>query len=718
MTDIRARYQRLEPLIDRALELDETARDRFLALCAEIHPDLIADLRRALASDDDLPNLGQLAAEITSERPTDRRGLRAGAWQLLEKIGQGGMGTVYLAERADGSFDKRVAIKLLRGEDPRFKEQLERERRMLARLDHPGIARLIDGGVMPDGQPWLVMELADGEDLDVWLRRTKPSLRQRLEVFITICKAVSYAHGELVVHRDLKPGNIRVTSDDGVKLLDFGIAKLLSPDASAGSTRHIALTPEFAAPEQLLGSAVTVRTDVYALGTLLYLLLAGRSPHPRFDGNWAGYIEHITQVDAVAASDTAAAADPGGVALAAAQLRGDLDAILVKALAREPGQRYASVDSLAQDVRRYLLDRPVLARTATWQYRSGKWLRRNWGIAGLLGGIIVTLGGGIVAMEWQAQGLVTERDAAHLELSRSRAVGSNLAAVLRRLGAAPKGAEAQEQRATMIAALDEIHQQNEGGPEARQQMLLTLAGAFLDAGDDEVAGQVLSRFQTRSDAAGLQAQAHIYRASLASRRGQQQEADMEMVAGLNLLQVPSGQNSRDLAMVHPALLRYFAGATEPAAALLQTERAYALYAEYLSPGDAKRLELRMVMAQLLARHGLQDAARLNLDAVVDRLDSGGPTVRNLLATALCERGIMSRRRAQSALADAQRCVEIRRAALGENHWETLEAVALYASLQEQGKMSVGAKQAVAALQSTLGPNHPRVQRAQGWFAPE
>ena len=173
MTDLNARFARLEPLIDRTLELEGEARERFLALCGEIHPDLIADLRRALTPDDGLPALGALAQEITQERTTDRRGLRAGPWRLLEKLGQGGMGTVYLAERADGAFDKRAAMKLLRSDDSRFKEQLERERRVLARLDHPGIARLIDGGVLDNGQPWLVMELAEGEELDAWLRRMR-----------------------------------------------------------------------------------------------------------------------------------------------------------------------------------------------------------------------------------------------------------------------------------------------------------------------------------------------------------------------------------------------------------------------------------------------------------------------------------------------------------------------------------------------------------------
>lgn len=388
MTDINARFARLEPLIDRALELEGSARERFLALCADIYPDLGADLRRALAEDDELPALGGLAAEVTRGRVTDRRGLRVGSWRLDERIGQGGMGSVYRAERADGAFDMQVAIKLLRGEDPRFREQLERERRLLARLDHPGIARLIDGGVLDDGQPWLAMELAAGQDLDRWLA-ANPPLRVRLEVFLSICDAVASAHAARIVHRDLKPSNIHVTGEGQVKLLDFGIAKLLAHDAGDGVTRHLALTPEYAAPEQLGGGVVTQRTDVYALGALLHLLLTGRSPHPPFDGNWVAYADHVARVEPDPASRIAASSPRSPVALPAECLRGDLDAIVARALRRDPAQRYDSACTLAQDVRRHLQDAPVAARPQTWRYIAGKWRRRHAAAVALLGFVVL-----------------------------------------------------------------------------------------------------------------------------------------------------------------------------------------------------------------------------------------------------------------------------------------------------------------------------------------
>lgn len=395
MSDVPTRFRRLEPLLDRALELEGARREQFLQLCGEIHPDLIHELRSALEPDADLPALGGLAAELTRERTTDRRGLRVGAWRLLEKIGRGGMGTVYLAERADGAFEKRVAVKLLRGGDPRFRQQLERERQLLARLDHPGITRLIDGGVLDDGQPWLAMELAGGESLDLWLERTRPTLAARIAVFLAICDAVAAAHAEQLVHRDLKPGNIRVLGEGSVKLLDFGIAKLLAPDQPSASTLHVALTPEYAAPEQLAGGTITPRTDVYALGALLHMLLTGHSPHPRFDGNWVTYLEQVRRIDPESTSRSAAQAPIGGLALPAECLRGDLDAIVAKALAPDPAQRYADVAALAEDLRRHLGDHPVLARAHTWRYRSGKWLRRRARVLGVLAVFLLILAGTI-----------------------------------------------------------------------------------------------------------------------------------------------------------------------------------------------------------------------------------------------------------------------------------------------------------------------------------
>lgn len=664
MNDLNARFARLEPLIDRALELEGDAREKFLALCGEIHPDLIADLRRALTPDDGLPALGALAQEITQERTTDRRGLRAGPWRLLEKLGQGGMGTVYLAERADGAFDKRAAMKLLRSDDTRFKEQLERERRVLARLDHPGIARLIDGGVLDNGQPWLVMELAEGEELDAWLKRMRPSRPRRLEVFLAVCDAVSYAHSALVVHRDLKPGNIRVAADGTVKLLDFGIAKLLSPDNAGAKTRHIALTPGFAAPEQLAGEGVTARTDVYALGALLYLLLTGRSPHPPFDGNWVDYIEHINRVDAEPASCTAARL--GGLALPPTQLRGDLDAIAAKALRRDPVERYVSVDAMAQDVRRHLDGRPVLARPQTWQYRSGKWLRRHWGIAALLGGIGLALGSGIAGTAWQARHAAAERDAARLEAQRSQAVRDYLALMFRNTGG-----ENASARAVLATAVDDIERRFVGDPQTRQQVLLTLAEIYLYIGDYPAAESLLSRFQTLEQGdtpTVLRARSHIYLSTIASRRGQPQQACEEVARVFPLLdenRVDHLRTHADALSARGACRRLLGDTT---GATSDYETALAMFSREDVGDDVSRAAGHTNLAALWIQLGrnldaeneLQAALRIYARSGRERsLDAA--TALNNLAVSVLNRG--DPRGASEWL---QRALETQRAASGES----------------------------------------------------
>ena len=523
------RFRRLEPLLDRALELEGKARDDFIASCAAIYPDLIGDLRRALSLDDtSLPGLGDLAAEAVrdqrGERSTDRRNLRAGPWQLIEKLGRGGMGTVYRAQRADGAFDKQVAVKLLRGQDLRFKDHLERERQLLARLEHPAIARLIDGGVLKDGQPFLVMELAEGHDLDKWCKQKQPSLERRLRVFIDICAAVAEAHSHLIVHRDLKPSNIRVADDDSVKLLDFGIAKLLDPDIKRGETRSVALTPEYAAPEQLDGGVITTRTDVYALGALLYLLLTGRSPHPHFDGNWAAMIEAVCQHDAAPPSQKLR---DGTAPFAANELRGDLDAICLKALSRNPQSRYATAETLAGDVERHLDGRPVQARPWSWTYRSSRWFRRNWLAASLGLSAFILLAGAAGLLAWQSHRIATERDAAVLEARRSEAVRNYLLLMFRNAAEQSPDTEQLRARDLLDQSADQIEDVFGSDPITGQAVLSALGELYVLLDDYAGAEPLLRRFLDREDGrspTSTRARARIDMGTVLMRTGKPAEA--------------------------------------------------------------------------------------------------------------------------------------------------------------------------------------------------
>jgi eukaryotic-like serine/threonine-protein kinase len=350
------------------------------------------------------------AASVASEPAEDRiqqpGGEIAGSFRLIELLGRGGMGEVYLGERADGRFDQKVAVKLVkRGMDSReILRRFARERRILARLQHPGIARLLDGGETHDGRPYFVMERVEGERITDYCRTHSLPLEERLRLVASCCEAVDAAHRALVVHRDLKPSNLLVTFDGQVKLLDFGIAMLLGEhDAASHLTGpgSRVLTAAYAAPEQILGGDVTVATDVFALGVVLYELLTGALPFDRRATSpveLAARVEHETaEPPSTAARHTAVSGDDGVERDRwARRLRGDLDTIIAKALAHEPERRYHSAAALAEDLRRYLTSRPVTARPDTRGYRLRKFVvRHRLGVAatGLVtAAVLVALG--------------------------------------------------------------------------------------------------------------------------------------------------------------------------------------------------------------------------------------------------------------------------------------------------------------------------------------
>lgn len=331
-----------------------------------------------------------------------------GSYRVLRRLSRGGMGDVYRAERADGAYDAAVAVKLLRaGVDAEtLAARFRRERQILARLNHPNIARLLDGGSSADGIPYLVMELVDGESLIAYADGHGLDLDARLDLFATVCDAVAYAHRNLVVHRDLKPANILVTADGTVKLLDFGIGKLLEDDGDAGLTRTglLPMTPAYAAPEQVLGEPVTTATDAYALGVVLYELLTGSRPHDRDTRPLtalAGAVE--TEVTTRPSETLRRRGGDSRTQRTARALRGDLDTIVLAALRRRPERRYPSADALAEDLRRYREGRPIRARPDTAGYRARKFLRRHRLGVAAAGLVVLALTTGLTAALWQAR---------------------------------------------------------------------------------------------------------------------------------------------------------------------------------------------------------------------------------------------------------------------------------------------------------------------------
>lgn len=378
------RWLRLESLFEEALRLPPAERSGWLARACD-DKDLRAEVERMLGADQATGGGDFLAMAVrdavgTLSSGESREGQQVGAWRLIRELGRGGMGTVWLAERADGAYSAQVAIKFVRGAlgSAELERRFRAERQILADLRHPGIARLVDGGTAPDGTPFLVMEYVEGETITAYAVRHNLDLRQRLALFCAVCAAVQHAHRALVVHRDIKPSNILVSEGGVAKLVDFGIAKLLAEDASGDTTAPFRLmTPSYASPEQIRGERVTVATDVYSLGVVLYELLAGEQPFATPDRGVEAIQHRILQQDPAPPSAAAARAGGASSAVPARALTGDLDNIIMMALRKEPERRYPTVEHFADDVRRHLDGLPVLARPATPSYRMRKFLARH-----------------------------------------------------------------------------------------------------------------------------------------------------------------------------------------------------------------------------------------------------------------------------------------------------------------------------------------------------
>jgi len=399
------RWRVVDELFHRTVAQAVETRRAFLARECAGEDDLRRQVERLVIAHEaasdfmSTPAAGRALDLLTAAEPS-AAGAMVGPYRILRELGRGGMGTVYLAERADDQFHKHVAVKLItRGLDTeavlrRFRD----EREILAGLEHPNIARLLDAGTTVDGRPYVLMEYVDGLPIDRFCEQQGLTVEARLELFLRVCAAVSYAHQRLIVHRDIKPSNILVTSDGAPKLLDFGIAKMLdaanSDDTRATMVGARPMTPEYASPEYMRGLPTTTLSDVYSLGVLLYELLTGQLPF-QFDARTIEAIAHVLA--------TADPLRPSTVALGRrARLRGDLDTIALTALKRDRDQRYQSVDAVSEDVRRHLARRPILARKDAPWYRAVKFVRRNRVAAGAAAAIVVSLVGGFATSSWEA----------------------------------------------------------------------------------------------------------------------------------------------------------------------------------------------------------------------------------------------------------------------------------------------------------------------------
>ena len=465
MTMDAGRWSRVTELFEQATERPDAEREAWLAAVCD-DDGIRAEVTAMLAAYDTEPEFLEQptdAAGAMEEAVADALvGRRLGAYRLVRQIGRGGMGVVYEAQRDDQEFDRRAAVKVLPvWRSASFGERFRFERRVLAGLDHPGIARLIDAGTTPDGVTYVVLEYIDGQPVTTWCQGR--TIAEQVALAERICEAVTYAHQRLVIHRDLKPANILVTAEGQPKLLDFGIAALVADDgASRGTTRtgQHSFTPEFASPEQVRGERVTTATDVYSLGVLLYVMLTGRAPYSLSGLTPLQVIQTICDVDPPAPS---AGAPPQVQSL----LYGDLDAVLLKALRKHPADRYGSVAEFAADLRAWRTGHPVSAAPASMGYRARRFVSRNRKAVAAATAVVVALAAGGAATLWQARIAQLERDKAQ---NRFRQI--------------------QEFSRSLLFDVHDALRNVPGATEARR-LLLDRAVTFLDglaadAGDDPV----------------------------------------------------------------------------------------------------------------------------------------------------------------------------------------------------------------------------------------
>ncbi|MEW6207040.1 MAG: serine/threonine-protein kinase [Acidobacteriota bacterium] len=494
MEETSERYQKIKQLFNAAIDLDPEERLAFLDDASEGDQSVRLAVEKLLLAREqsegfiETPAVAFVAQSLLGE--TAER--RIGQYRIIREIGHGGMGTVYLAERDDDEYHKQVAIKVVRrGLDTRdILRRFRNERQILARLDHPNIARLLDGGTTSEGLPYFVMEHIEGLPLIEYCERNDISTTERLRLFRSVCSAVQFAHQNLVIHRDIKPGNILVTSDGTPKLLDFGIAKILEPAENDQATRteFRAMTPEYASPEQIKGETVTTSSDIYSLGVLLYQLLTGHRP----------YRLKTTTIDEITRAVCEQEAErPSSIIRKekenqklSRRLKGDLDNIVLKALRKEAERRYSSVEQFSEDLRRHLAGLPCIARKDTFAYRSAKFIRRNKVAVSAAALILMTLVAGIVTTFWQARRAERESRAATEERDRARreqAKAERINAFLQQMLAyanpswyAPGKGKARD--LTVLEALDEASRKIESElhdqPEIKAEIHTTIGDTY------------------------------------------------------------------------------------------------------------------------------------------------------------------------------------------------------------------------------------------------
>jgi tetratricopeptide (TPR) repeat protein len=716
------RWRLVSPHLDQALDLPTEERRWYLAALASDDPALAADLKLLLDEAQALRDEKYLEHDAQDLLAEPYLGQTFGAYELVRSLGAGGMGSVWLARRNDGQFEGTVAIKLL---SPALlgaagTSRFRREGTILARLKHPHIAQLIDAGVSAAGQPYLVLEYVEGEPIDRWCDERGLDVRSRVRLFLDVLDAVAHAHSCLVVHRDLKPSNVMVSKEGRVKLLDFGIAKLLAGDEAGGGaptqlTRDAGriFTPAFAAPEQITGESVTTATDVYALGALLYLLLARRHPTGSPGDSPVDLLRGILETEPGCLS--------GGVhdPRLRRELRGDLEIIVAKSLKKRPEERYASVTALAEDLRRFLAEEPILARADSLAYRARKFARRH---ARSLAAAALALAVLAAVVAFYGAELAGERDRVREEARKATQVSGFLSDLLSQADPYLAGHGEPTVRSLLDAGAARARKDLATQPEVQRETLALLGRIYVRRGAYEQARPLLEQAVALGRRT-LGPSRELARSlnDLGVAHGERDELDAARAAleeALAMRRKILGEEHPDVAISHSELGRTLFDQGHLDEAEAHFRAALAIRRKVLGPGNHETATSMSDLGHLLRRKGDRAGAEaLFRETLAVTRKASGPRHPDV-ATALGNLAQSIEERGDHAAAEAmfRQALAIGRASLGPEHPGNAQRLANLAGvLRARGKLAEAAasgEEALALSRPALGPDHPTVARQE------